>query len=209
MAQGFFITFEGIDSSGKSTQLRQLAGYLESKGVPYLVTREPGGTALGQRIRELVLAKDDQKMTWMTELLLMAADRAQHVEELIKPALEDGLIVLCDRYIDSSAAYQGYGLGGDLALIEEINQLVTGGLVPHLTILLDVDPSVCLARAQDDDRIGGRGLAFQTRVREGYQQIAAKHGERFLIIDGQGTAEGIHRQILHVLRTRWPQRFGG
>src|SRR5262252_8658466 len=147
--RGKFITLEGVDGSGKTTQLRLLEGALRGQGVDCLSTFEPGGTTLGRQIRQALLRVSDQKVEPLAELLLFAAARAQHVSELISPALESGQVVLCDRFIDATIAYQGYGRGIDLELINRLNQLATGGLKPDLTVVLDIPVATGLERAAD------------------------------------------------------------
>jgi dTMP kinase len=186
-----FITLEGPDGSGKSTQAALLAEKLQRMGLPVVLTREPGGTEVGVRLREMLLDPDTQ-LTVMTEILLMAADRAQHVEKVIKPALENNMIVICDRYIDSSLAYQGFGLLGDIRPVLGINEAAIQGIWPNLTILLDVEPKVGLRRhaalsphrsSGDLDRIEQRNLAFHQRVRDGYHALQNIYKERFAVID--------------------------
>lgn len=186
-----FITLEGPDGSGKSTQAALLAKGLQQMGLPVILTREPGGTEVGLRLREILLDPDTQ-LTVMTEILLMAADRAQHVEEVIKPALENNMIVICDRYVDSSLAYQGFGLLGDIGPVLRINEAAIQGIWPDLTILLDVDPKVGLRRHAslspyrtlgDLDRIEQRDLVFHQRVRDGYHALQNIYEERFAVID--------------------------
>lgn len=186
-----FITLEGPDGSGKSTQAALLAKRLQQMGLPVILTREPGGTEVGVRLREILLDPDTQ-LTVMTEILLMAADRAQHVEKVIKPALENNMIVICDRYVDSSLAYQGFGLLGDIGSVLGINEAAIQGIWPNLTILLDVEPKVGLRRHAalplhrtwgDLDRIEQRDLAFHQRVRDGYHALQNIYEERFAVID--------------------------
>ncbi|NLJ85920.1 MAG: dTMP kinase [Firmicutes bacterium] len=187
-----FITLEGPDGSGKSTQAALLAERLRECGLSVLLTREPGGTELGEALRKILL-NPDKELAVMTEVLLMAADRAQHVEEVIKPALQNNMIVICDRYIDSSLAYQGFGLLGDISKVLAINEVAIGGLWPNLTLLLDVEPKVGLARhamasnvsgsAPGLDRIERRELSFHQRVRKGYHSLQRIYGERFYTID--------------------------
>ncbi|NLN16964.1 MAG: dTMP kinase [Firmicutes bacterium] len=199
--KGFFITLEGPDGTGKTTQAKLLLQYLEEQGRPGLHTFEPGGTEIGRAIRELVLSTRWGSMASRTELLLMAADRAQHVEEVIRPALAKGLVVVCERYVDSTLAYQGYGLGEDLRLIDQANELATGGLLPDLTIVLDVDPATAASRtaSRTQDRIEGRGAAFQARVREGYQQLCAAFPERMHLVSTEGDVEAVHRRIVDLV----------
>lgn len=170
-SKGVFIAFEGIDGCGKSTQATLLADKLESKGFDVLLTREPGGTQIGNQLRSLLL-NDNQNMSWETEVLLMAADRAQHVAEVIRPALQRGAIVISDRYVYSSLAYQGYGAGQSVATVKQVNDLAVQGVWPDLTILLMLEPEYRYGRDGEADRIEQRGLVYQRRVFEGFKQLA-------------------------------------
>lgn len=165
-----FIVLEGPDASGKSTQLRLLSQALSARGIPVVATREPGGTPLGQRLREILL-DPESRMRPLTELLLMVADRHEHVEEVIKPALAQGKWVVCSRYTLSSLAYQGRGRGLPLELVHRLNELATGGLQPDYVFLLDLPPQVALARTPLRDRFEGEGLAFFTQVRLAYLEF--------------------------------------
>ncbi len=181
--QGLFITLEGLDGCGKSTQAKMLAESLVSQGHQVALTREPGGTALAEAIRNLILTPTAEELDPMAEILLYAAARAQHVNSLIKPALAAGQIVICERFVDSSLAYQGYGLGYDLELIRQVNQTAIGRFEPDLTFLLDIDCDQgtrrVLDRSRDGnqqiDRIEARGTTFQARVRQGYLALAQSH----------------------------------
>jgi dTMP kinase len=209
---GLFITFEGGEGSGKTTQLRPLLAYLRSVGRDVVETRDPGGTSIGKQIRALLLDRDNTRMAPATELLLYEASRAQLVQEIIRPALAAGRVVLCDRFTDSTVAYQGYGRGLDLHCIARLNALATDGLRPDLTFLLDLDPAVGLLRATQRgaecqaqrDRIEGEVLAFHQRVRTGYQTIAAAEPRRVIVLDASGgTAEieaRIRRRVDEALR---------
>jgi dTMP kinase len=192
-----FITFEGLDGSGKSTQLRHAAEWLRGQGVEVLATHEPGGTALGGAIRELFLDPRWGRMEGMVELLLVAASRRQHVREVILPALERGTWVLCDRFSDSTWAYQGGGRGVDPQAIASADRLATGGLVPHLTLLFDLPAAAARERGHSPkraarggvDRLDSEELAFYGRVREGFLARAAAEPARFRIIDSSGARE--------------------
>ena len=204
---GLFITFEGPEGAGKSTQIRRLAARLERSGVPHRLTREPGGTVIGDRLRELVLDTRSQ-MSPMTEFLIYSASRAQLVREVIRPALARGELVVCDRYVDSSYAYQGYGRGLNLAQLRAVSEAATGGLTPDLTVLLDVEPELGLQRAArvgELDRIEQAGLEFNRRVRPGFLDLAAEEPERFLVLDAtrpqSDLAEAIW-QAVQALRSR-------
>ena len=184
-ANGLLITLEGGEGSGKTTQANALARHLEERGRSVCVTREPGGTALGQAVLRLLRESEGGlTLTPLSELLLFEADRAQHVSGLIRPALASGKIVVCDRFSDSSLAYQGYGRGLGLELIRRLNDEATGGLSPHLTLLLDIPPEVGLAREGAQIDVTGReSPAFHKRVREGFLALAREEPERFVVID--------------------------
>lgn len=200
-----FITFEGVDGSGKSTQLRMLASELRLRGREVVSTREPGGTSLGTRIRELVLDAQEQ-VDPLAELLLYAADRAQHVRALVRPALESGRIVLSDRYADATVAYQGAGRGFPEELIADVVKLATGGLKPHMTLVFDlhVDESRRRAqrrahRGQAHDRLDLEDVAFHARVRERYLRIAAEEPERVRVVDANGSVEDTHTAVMKIV----------
>ncbi len=171
MNKGLFITIEGPDGAGKSTQIPFIKRFLEEKGYKVLLTREPGGTVIGEKIRQLLLDKDHKEMTDTTEALLYAASRAQHVEEFIKPAINEGKVVLCDRFVDSSMVYQGKGRGLGLKSIKDINDFATSGLNPDLTIFLDIDPEIGLNRVKSTknvDILEQEKLDFHKKFYEGY-----------------------------------------
>lgn len=195
---GFFITFEGGEGSGKTTQLKALLAHLRTRQADAVQTRDPGGTAIGNQVRELLLNGDNVRMSALAELFLYEASRAQLVQEVICPALAAGRIVLCDRFTDSSVAYQGYGRGLDLDLVDRLNAAATGGLRPDLTFLLDLDPVGGLARVaqrlaqprQRRDRLEDEVLEFHQRVQAGYRALAAREPDRVVILDAaQGIAE--------------------
>lgn len=184
--KGFFITLEGGDGSGKSTQIERLKAYLEGKGYSVLLTREPGGTKISEAIRQIILDKDYMEMTDMTEALLYAAARAQHVSQLIKPSIETGKIVICDRFVDSSIVYQGHARGIGIEKIAKINEFATEGLEPDLTILLDISAEDGLSRKKSQkelDRLEMQKLQFHQMVTEGYRNLASKNPERILTVD--------------------------
>jgi len=189
---GLFITFEGGEGSGKTTQLKALLAVLRGSGIEAVETRDPGGTAVGKQIRELLLDREQVRMEAAAELFLYQASRAQLVAEVIRPALAQGRVVLCDRFCDSTVAYQGYGRGLDLTLIAQLNAVATGGLAPDLTFLLDLEPGQGLERAsqreqqlrQRQDRMERELLAFHQRVRDGYRAIAAAEPRRVVVVDG-------------------------
>ena len=194
-----FITFEGIEGCGKTTQLRLLARRLEGDGHRVTVTREPGGCPIADKIRNILLDANNRAIIPMTELLLYAAARAQHVSEVVAPALEAGSIVLCDRFTDATIAYQGYGRGLDNAVIDQLNLLATAGIRPDITLLLDCPAETGLSRAlsrinnttgEREERFEMESLLFHQRVRKGYLDLAQREPERFLVIDaGRGISE--------------------
>lgn len=192
---GFFITMEGIDSCGKTTQADLLKKRLENESIPHLLIREPGGTPVGEKIRDLLLHKGDP-LTNDAEILLYMAARAQLVAAVIRPALEKGLVVICDRYFDSTVAYQGYGGGGDRGWISALNEKVTDGLQPHLTFLFDLSVEEALRRrGGEGDRIEERALSYHRRVRQGYLAIAAEQPHRFLLLDATAPAGRQHEAV--------------
>ena len=201
-----FVAFEGGEGAGKSTQEARLATLLTERGFDVVRTREPGGTPAAEQIRTVVLSRDNTGLDPRAEALLFAAARGDHVARLIRPALERGAVVICDRYIDSSVAYQGYGrdLGADR--IRDLSLWATGGLVPDLTILLDVDPEVGLGRVADPDRLESEPLTWHRNVRDGFLTIAAADPNRYLVLDASGTvddlAEQIAQRVLALLNTR-------
>lgn len=201
MNKGLFITIEGPDGSGKSTQIQFMKEFFEEQGLACLFTREPGGTLIGEKLREIILDKGNAEMCDMTEALLYAASRAQHVEELIKPALAEGKIVVCDRFIDSSIAYQGYGrfLGDSVRII---NEYAVGGCMPDVTFLMELDPSVGKSRIREDvqDRLELEKIEFHNRVFAGYQELSKQYPDRFACIDAARDKETIRDEILGILK---------
>lgn len=201
---GAFITFEGIDGCGKSTQLRLLAGELRVRGLKVVATREPGGTPLGQRLRAALLDVQEE-VDPLTELLVFAADRAQHVRKQLLPAIEANQIVLSDRYADATAAYQGAGRGFEPKLIQEIVQLATGGLKPALTLLFDLSVAESAVRtrrriaSKRTDRLDIEDTEFHTRVRDAYLEIAKAEPERFRIIDARGAVDQTQRKVMDIV----------
>lgn len=184
--RGKFITLEGPEGAGKSTQLPQLAAWLEQQGFDVVPTRNPGGTPIGAQIRHVLLDAANRAMVPTAELMLYAADRAQHVAEVVEPALAAGCVVLCDRFGDSTLAYQGYGRGLDHELIRRLNAMATGGLVPDLTLLLDlpVDAGLArVARSRETDRLETEAIAFHERLRAGYLAIAKSEPGRVVVVD--------------------------
>jgi len=201
---GKFIVFEGVEGCGKTSQMQLCAEWLQSLGICVVLTREPGGTELGLDLRRLLLHKSEDKPIFeVTELLLYAADRAQHVAQELKPQLAQGNYVLCDRYIDSTIAYQGYGRGLDMSLIHQLNDIATGGLTSDITIWLDVDVEVGLARKRGEnvglDRIEQETIAFHRRVQQGYADLAATYPSRIIRVDGSLSKELVHKIIQDIL----------
>lgn len=200
---GLFVTIEGIDGCGKSTQAGLLAEFFRSKGHAVVHTFQPGGTGLGRSIREWVLQGRMGAIAPVTESLLMASDRSHHVHTVIQPALAVGSVVICERYADSMEAYQGYGTKVPLDIIRTLNDLATGGLAPDLTVLLDIDPEAALLRrGKDPDRIEGRGRDFYHDVRQGYLNLSAEHKDRYVVLDAAETVESVHRHIVDCLQIR-------
>lgn len=202
-----FITFEGGEGSGKTTQIRLLAEFLEGKEMPCLLTREPGGTEIGAEMRKILLDGKNRHLSPLAELMLYAADRAQHIDETIRPSLQAGKNVLCDRFSDATVAYQGFGRALDLQLIAELNELATSGLKPDRTFLLDLPVEIGLARARDrlerqkspEGRFEAEALSFHEKVRQGYLRLAHEEPERFRVIDATLDIEAIHRKIVQEL----------
>jgi dTMP kinase len=195
-----FVTFEGADGSGKSTQAELLRAALEAAGRDVVLTREPGGTELGEAVRTLVL--DGPVMGAWAEAALFAASRAEHVEEVIRPALERGADVLCDRYLDSSLAYQGIARGLGVDAVLQLNLAVTGGLLPDVTFVLLLDPAVATGRHVDPDRLEREGTELQAKVDAAYRELAQRFPERIVTIDATGSPEAIAREVRERLRDR-------
>lgn len=197
MKQGYFISFEGGDGSGKSTQIRLLKEYLEGKGFNVILTREPGGTEIGEKIRNIILDPANKEMDSMTEAMLYAASRAQHVAQVIKPAVDGGDIVICDRFVDSSIAYQGYGRGlGDSISI--INCYAVNGYMPNYTFLLKLKPQAGSKRIEgrEKDRIELEAADFHQKVYDGYEALENMYPDRIIGIDATGTIEEIREEII-------------
>lgn len=204
-----FITFEGIEGSGKTSVLNEAGKRLEERGVPVFMTREPGGSRFGAQIRTVLLHPENVPLAGEAELFLCLADRAQHVREHIRPALERGECVLCDRYCDSTLAYQGAGRGIDEAFIASCNRMASGGLLPEITFLFDLDPAVGLARAmrrntqtgkeKTEGRFEAEELAFHERVREGFLRLARTSPERIVVVDASQDAARVIENVWSVL----------
>ncbi|MBV8520452.1 MAG: dTMP kinase [Acidobacteria bacterium] len=208
-----FITFEGPEGSGKSTQIQRLGEWFRAAGRACVVTKEPGGTPISDRIRAILLDSAAAAMDPMTELLLYAASRRQHVVEIIRPSLDRGVPVFCDRYTDATVAYQGYGRLLDLGRLETLNEWATGGLHPDLTLLFDIDEETGLARAHarnstmtvDESRLEMEDLRFHRRVREGYLALALAEPKRFVTVDARGNIDEVFARTLEAVRARAPQ----
>jgi dTMP kinase len=202
--KGIFISLEGIEGTGKSTQASLLAQYLMGKGFRVTQTAEPGGTRISLKIRELLLSPESTDMDPLTELLLYNAARVQHIKEIIMPALLRGDVVVTDRFSDSTMAYQGYGRGIDLKLIDSLDVLATGRLRPHLTVLLDLDVETGLMRnrkIQKNDRLELEDVSFHERVRRGFISIAAKEKERVRLLGCSDTVEAVQRKVIGIVDT--------
>ena len=196
MKKGLFITFEGIDGCGKTTQIELLKDYFEQKGYTVLLTREPGAKGLGEKFREILLNYDGE-VSSNCESFLFLADRAQHIDTIIKPAIEKGHIVLCDRHTDSTVAYQGYGRMLDLKQIHDLNKIATNGIKPDKTFILDIDVETSFERiGKSRDRMENAGIEFFKRVRNGYLEISRQEPERVKLLYGKDTIENIHKQII-------------
>lgn len=204
-----FIAFEGIDGSGTTTQCELLTKKISQIGYPAIHTREPGGTPLAEQIRNLVLDPKCSRMHNLTELLLYAASRVQHVNELIRPSLETGKHVICDRFTASTWAYQGYGRNIDHDIVEKITQLAADGCVPDLTIYLDLPIHIAnerrKKRGQDSDRLELEGVKFQQRVAEGYSELAQKDGVKGVVISGLRDPDEVAEDVWLELKSRWPK----
>ncbi len=204
------ITLEGTEGCGKSTQIKLLAQWLEKQERPFLLTREPGATPIGAQIRSLLLDRESSGIVPVAELLLYAADRAQHCKELIQPKLQSGKIVLCDRFYDSTTAYQEGGRGLSSSLVAQINEIATGALKPDLTFLLDLPVEIGLKRAlqraaqekDTQDRFEKEALAFHERVRKKYHEIAKSEPQRFVVVDATQAIHAIHQEIIQKLIPR-------
>ncbi len=212
-----FITFEGIEGCGKSTQSTLLAQWLKNQGWDVQTTREPGGSRLGQNLRSILLSMESRDLTGESELFLYLADRAQHVHQTIKPALDKGAVVLSDRFADSTVVYQGYGRGLDPNLLHTLNDVAVQGVWPDLTLLFDLPVELGLKRAmarnfqdnktEQEGRFEAESLAFHSRVREGYLTWAALNKNRFQVVDAEPDPETIFNEVQRILRHRFPKWF--
>jgi len=206
---GIWITFEGIEGTGKSTQIARLSDRMRRSGLSVVATREPGGTALGRSLRSLLLRPTDSPMDPLTELLLYAADRAQHLREVVLPALERGDTVLCDRYLDATLAYQGFGRGLGVDLVLDLHRQEPLDMRPRRTVLLDLDPTLAVGRArrrnvgagldETEGRFEKERLEFHRRVRQGYLELASAEPDRFRVVDAAGTPDEVERRIAGAL----------
>jgi dTMP kinase len=209
MPRGSFITFEGGDGTGKSTQLALFLEYLQTHEIAHIFTREPGGTGIGERIRQILLDPACAEMEDMTEALLYAAARAQLAREIIRPAMDAGKLVVCDRWVDSSIVYQGlakdlmHGRGGSEEAVRAVNAYATDGLIPDVTILLDLDPAEALGRARSadgrPDRIEAKGISYHRAVRESYLSLAEREA-RVRVVDAAGPPEAVHARVIDAVQ---------
>ena len=199
MMQGLFITFEGPDGCGKTTQMKLLAEYFEKKGKEVVLTREPGGKGLGEKVREILLNYDGE-VSDRCESFLFLADRGQNIDIIVNPAVKEGKIVLCDRHIDSTVAYQGYGRGLNIDRINMLNNLATNGKKPDLTLVFDVDVETSMKRVgKEKDRMESAGIDFHNRVRKGYLELAKQEPKRIKVLDATKSIEEIHKDVINIL----------
>jgi dTMP kinase len=212
LKKGLFITFEGTEGSGKSTQVKRLGALLKKNRIPHVLTREPGGSRLSTHLRRWILNRLDYKLDPRAELYLFLADRAQHVKEVLRPALEAGKVVLCDRYVDSTLAYQGGGRGFDLQTLSFMNAEATGGLVPELTLLFDLPVQVGLKRAwgrgKGMDRMEREKIKFHQSVRRVFLKTAKQEKKRFIVIDANHDPDRVYQQMIERLIARLPKPTG-
>lgn len=199
MKKGLFITFEGADGCGKTTQINKIAELLKEKGFDVVLTREPGSLEVGKKIRDIVLHHDGI-VSDNCEMFLYLADRSQHVDTFIKPAIEEGKVVLCDRHTDSTLAYQGYGRGRDIEKLDNLNKIATNGLTPDLTILFDVDTDVAQTRVGNEkDRIEAAGIEFHKKVRQGYLELAEKNKDRIKVVNANNSIETVYNDTKNII----------
>lgn len=197
-----FITFEGCEGVGKSWHIKKLSEYLTKTGIDFIMTREPGGSGVAEKIRNIILSAENKEMTDLCELLLYSAARAQHIEDIIKPALNQGKLVICDRYIDSTYAYQGVARGLGTDLVKKVNEISAGEYIPELTIFLDFPPEKAFIRkggADKGDRLEQMNLDFHKKVYQGYNEL--KSLNRFVAIDASGTHDETHKKIIEALKS--------
>ena len=199
MGKGLFITFEGADGCGKTTQLKLLAEYLTNKGLEVVITREPGAKGLGEKVREILLNYDGE-VSDRCESFLFLADRAQHIDKIINPAIAQGKIILCDRHTDSSVAYQGYGRGLSIERINMLNSLAVNGRYPDMTLVFDIDVETSMKRVgEEKDRMESAGMDFFNRVRNGYLEIAKQEPNRVKVLDARKSIEEIHKDVIGLI----------
>ncbi len=206
MKKGFFISFEGCEGSGKTTQAERLNAFFEKKNIDCTFTHEPGGTPISEEIRKILLHHNNVRMSPLTELFLYLASRAQHTEERIIPILQKGFVVITDRYTDSSLAYQGAARNLSLELVQRLNIIATGGILPDITFLIDIDPEEGLKRLNGKDRIENEAVAFHKKVRNAYLEIAEREKKRIMVINGERSEDEIFADILQI--TKKHRRFG-
>jgi len=207
MKHGRFVSFEGIEGCGKTTQIALLSEALTKNQIPHSVTREPGGTAVGEGIRRILLHSETIHLTAAAELLLFYASRSQNILEKIEPSLEKGEVVICDRFYHASMAYQGYGRGIPIEFIEKLTELVCGERRPEITVLLDIEPEIGLARArarnskrhEDEGRFEMEEIPFYTRIRNGYLELASREPDRIRVVSANRPIEAVHRDVLKIL----------
>ena len=208
MQKGLFITFEGADGSGKTTQLNLIKSFLEEKGYDVVVTREPGALELGRKIREILLHYEG-KVADKCEMFLFLADRAQHVETFIKPEIKEGKIVLCDRHTDSTVAYQGYGRGQDVNLLKELNKIAVNGLEPDLTLLYDVSTETAQNRVgSEKDRMESAGIEFHKKVRNGYLELQKENPARIKLINANNSIENVFEESKNIIIKLIQEKLG-
>lgn len=202
MKKGLFITFEGADGCGKTTQMQLLAEYLKKNGLDVLITREPGGKGLGEKVREILLNYEGP-VSDRCESFLFLADRAQNIDIIVNPAVEQGKIVLCDRHIDSTVAYQGYGRGLDIERINKLNDIATNGKKPDLTFVFDIDVETSMKRVgKEKDRMESAGIDFHNRVRQGYLELAKQEPQRIKVLDATKSIAEIHNNVIEIINTK-------
>lgn len=205
MGRGKFITFEGCDGCGKSTQLRLLSEYLTKNSIPHIFTREPGGGKISEAIREILLNGKNMEMTDECEALLYAASRVQHLSDRVEPALSEGKLVICDRYVDSSLAYQAYARGLGLDFVSKINAFALKNYLPDVTIFIDLTPEAAFKRkhgADENDRLEKAGMEFHKRVYDGYKAVAAAEPDRVMCVDGMQTPDEIFADVVKILQRK-------
>ena len=200
MTKGLFITFEGADGCGKTTQMKLLAEYLKNNGADVVLTREPGAKGLGEKVREILLNYEGL-VSDRCESFLFLADRAQNIDIIVNPAIEEGKIVLCDRHIDSTVAYQGFGRGLDIERINMLNNIATNSKKPDLTFVFDIDVETSMKRVgKEKDRMESAGIDFHNRVRKGYLELAKQEPQRIKVIDATKSIEEIHKNVVEILK---------